>query len=195
MNDHLPVRFLHAMAQAVATMALYADGHPARERALDAAYGPLADLQAVHPRQRFTFLGDEVVYGTQPLPELRGGRQIAEQQEERRFQIRAVLGQLFDWVSAIAQDATVPVTQLVEQRRKLVESESKRRVQMQDMITSEKAMLLTSALLLTLDLRGAAIFDSARAGFRRAGPGTRGSIAGGNVWPRAGSPTNDPCRR
>ena len=72
MNDHLPVRFLHAVAQAVATMALYAEGHPARERALDAAYGPLADLQAVHPRQRFTFLGDEVVYGTDPLPELRG---------------------------------------------------------------------------------------------------------------------------
>jgi hypothetical protein len=38
-------------------------------------------------------------------------------------------------------------TQLIDQRRKLVESESKRRVQMQDMITSEKAMLLTSALL------------------------------------------------
>lgn len=36
---------------------------------------------------------------------------------------------------------------LIDRRRKLVESESKRRVQMQDMITSEKAMLLTSALL------------------------------------------------
>jgi hypothetical protein len=35
---------------------------------------------------------------------------------------------------------------LVEQRRKLVESEAKRRVQMQDMITSEKAMVLISQL-------------------------------------------------
>lgn len=36
---------------------------------------------------------------------------------------------------------------LVERRRRLVESEQKRRVAMQDMITSEKAMLLVSALL------------------------------------------------
>lgn len=35
---------------------------------------------------------------------------------------------------------------LIERRRKLVESESKRRVQMQDMITSEKAMLLVGQL-------------------------------------------------
>lgn len=72
MTDHLPAAFLVALAQAVATMALYAEGHPARERALDAAYAPLADLQSADPRQRFTFLGDEVVYGTRALPELRG---------------------------------------------------------------------------------------------------------------------------
>lgn len=72
MSDHLPAAFLTAMAQAIATMALYADGHPARERALDAAYAPLSDLQSADPRQRFTFLGDEVVHGTRPLPELRG---------------------------------------------------------------------------------------------------------------------------
>jgi putative nucleotidyltransferase with HDIG domain len=72
MTDRLPIRFLTSMAQAIATLSLYADGHPARERALDAAYMPLADLQAAEPRQRFTFLGDEVVHGTRPLPELRG---------------------------------------------------------------------------------------------------------------------------
>jgi putative nucleotidyltransferase with HDIG domain len=71
-NAPLPVRFLQAAAHAIATMALYADGHPARERALDGAYQPLSDLQAAHPRQRFTFLGNEVVYGTEPLPQLRG---------------------------------------------------------------------------------------------------------------------------
>lgn len=62
-----PVRFLTALGQAVATLALYADGHPARERAIDAAYGPLADLQARQPRQSFTFLGNEVVHGSTPL--------------------------------------------------------------------------------------------------------------------------------
>lgn len=43
-----------------------------------------------------------------------------------------------------AWDAIHPV---VEQRRRLVESEQKRRVAMQDMVTSEQAMLLVSALL------------------------------------------------
>ncbi|HEU4882711.1 MAG TPA: HD domain-containing phosphohydrolase [Longimicrobium sp.] len=65
-----PVRFLTALGQAVATLALYADGHPARERALDAAYQPLADLQSANPRQSFTFLGTEVVHGSTPLREL-----------------------------------------------------------------------------------------------------------------------------
>ncbi|HEX8394098.1 MAG TPA: HD domain-containing phosphohydrolase [Longimicrobium sp.] len=67
-----PVRFLTAMAQAIATMSLYSDLHPSRERALDAAYGPLAELQSANPRQSFTFLGDEVVHGTQPVHALRG---------------------------------------------------------------------------------------------------------------------------
>lgn len=65
-------RFLTAFAQALATMVLYEDGHPARERALDAAYQPLADLQARSPRQSFTFLGGEVVHGSEPVRELRG---------------------------------------------------------------------------------------------------------------------------
>jgi hypothetical protein len=39
---------------------------------------------------------------------------------------------------------------LVEQRRKLVESEGKRRKDMQDMITSEKAMLLVTSLVDTV---------------------------------------------
>ncbi len=65
-------RFLTAFAQALATMSLYREGHPARERAVDAAYAGLADLQSASPRQVFTFLGDEVVHGSEPLRELRG---------------------------------------------------------------------------------------------------------------------------
>jgi putative nucleotidyltransferase with HDIG domain len=65
-------RFLTGFAQALATMVLYGDGHPARERALDVAYAGLADLQAASARQVFTFLGDEVVHGSEPLRELRG---------------------------------------------------------------------------------------------------------------------------
>lgn len=64
--------FLSALAHALATMVLYEDGHPARERALDAAFRPLADLQSESPRQSFTFLAGEVIHGTEPLRELRG---------------------------------------------------------------------------------------------------------------------------
>jgi putative nucleotidyltransferase with HDIG domain len=66
-----PARFLNTFAQALAAMTLYRVGHPARERAVDAAYGELHDLQAETPRPLFTFLGDEVVYGRLPLRELK----------------------------------------------------------------------------------------------------------------------------
>jgi putative nucleotidyltransferase with HDIG domain len=66
-----PAVFLTAFAQALATMTLYADGHPARERAIDAAFRELQDLQAATPHPLFTFLGDEIVFGRLPLKELR----------------------------------------------------------------------------------------------------------------------------
>jgi putative nucleotidyltransferase with HDIG domain len=66
-----PALFLTAFAQAIATMALYTDGHPARERVIDTAYQALLDLQARLPRAVFTFLGDEIVCGTEPIRELK----------------------------------------------------------------------------------------------------------------------------
>lgn len=65
-----PARFLVAFAQGVSQMTLYAEGHPARERALDAAYRELCDLLDHNPRIRFTFLGDEVLVGERRLREL-----------------------------------------------------------------------------------------------------------------------------
>ncbi len=50
-----PVRFLGAFAQALAGMALYADGHPQRERAIDAAFTELQQLQR-DPRVRCVVL-------------------------------------------------------------------------------------------------------------------------------------------
>ena len=69
MNE--PALFLTAFAQALATMGLYTEGHPARERVIDAAYQALIDLQARLPRAVFTFLGDEIVCGTEPIRELK----------------------------------------------------------------------------------------------------------------------------
>ena len=69
MND--PVRFLNAFAQALAVMTLYPEGHPSRERAVDAAFQELDQLQAADGARAYTFLDDEVVYGKQALRELK----------------------------------------------------------------------------------------------------------------------------
>jgi putative nucleotidyltransferase with HDIG domain len=66
-----PVRFLSSLAQALSTMALYQEGHPAREKALDNAYEQLVALQRHDPTARFSFLGAEVIYGDRSLRELR----------------------------------------------------------------------------------------------------------------------------
>lgn len=65
-----PARFLHSFGQAVSTMALYNDGHPARERAVDRSYRCLRDLQEHDPHPRFSFLGEETIYQETSLREL-----------------------------------------------------------------------------------------------------------------------------
>ena len=65
-----PIQFLVSFGQAVSTMALYNDGHPARERAVDRSYRCLRDLQQFDPHPRFSFLGEETIYGETPLREL-----------------------------------------------------------------------------------------------------------------------------
>jgi putative nucleotidyltransferase with HDIG domain len=65
-----PIQFLVSFGQAVSTMALYNDGHPARERAVDRSYRCLRDLQQSDPNPRFSFLGEETIYGETPLREL-----------------------------------------------------------------------------------------------------------------------------
>lgn len=52
-------------------MSLYPERHSSRERALDLLYGAFNDLLADDPQPVFSFLGDEVVYGKQPLRDLR----------------------------------------------------------------------------------------------------------------------------
>ena len=65
-----PIRFLVSFGQAVSTMALYNDGHPARERAVDRSYQSLRDLQQSDPYPRFSFLGEETIYQEHALREL-----------------------------------------------------------------------------------------------------------------------------
>ena len=76
-----PVRFLTAMAQALSALSLYHGEHPATARAVDRAYQALSDLQDEQESVRFTFVGDEIVFGARPLRELRGwdwGKRLAD---------------------------------------------------------------------------------------------------------------------
>jgi len=76
-----PVDFLTAFAQALSSLGLYPEGHRSRERALDAAFQKLLDLTAKSAAPQFSFLGDEVVFDTLPLREMRGwdwSRRLAE---------------------------------------------------------------------------------------------------------------------
>ena len=62
--------FLTNFAQALSTMVLYRDGHPARDRAMDRAYSRLKDLQSKDAKPMFSFLGQDVVYGNMSLRDL-----------------------------------------------------------------------------------------------------------------------------
>ena len=67
----MPIRFLTSFAQALSTMALYKEGHPARERAVERSFMQLRELQQHDPKPEFSFLGDETVYGQLALREMR----------------------------------------------------------------------------------------------------------------------------
>ena len=58
--------FLIALGQTLATMSLYDDGHPARERAFDASYDALLEVVTGQSCLRYSFLGGETVFGDRP---------------------------------------------------------------------------------------------------------------------------------
>ncbi|MEP7343866.1 MAG: hypothetical protein ABI877_01305, partial [Gemmatimonadaceae bacterium] len=64
------VRYLTSLAQALAKMSLYAEGHPARGRAAEVSFEMLRELQRDDPRPTFSFLGREVIHNSHSLREL-----------------------------------------------------------------------------------------------------------------------------
>src|SRR4029078_7564401 len=66
MND--PIGFLHAFAHVLGLATLYPEGHPSRERAIDAAFEA---LDALRVPTAITILDDEVVFGRERLRGLR----------------------------------------------------------------------------------------------------------------------------
>jgi putative nucleotidyltransferase with HDIG domain len=80
------IRFLNRLAGAFSNMALYGEGHPAREQAMEAAADDLQALLAEDPQPRFTFLEEDVIYGDQPLEGMRNwtlGRHLARRSIQR----------------------------------------------------------------------------------------------------------------
>jgi putative nucleotidyltransferase with HDIG domain len=63
-------RFLFSLGQALATLGLYSDTHPARQRVMQGAFDHLRRLQEEDPRPSFSLLGREVVYRGQVLREM-----------------------------------------------------------------------------------------------------------------------------
>jgi putative nucleotidyltransferase with HDIG domain len=64
------MRVLASLTQALSTLALYGEGHPATTRAAETAHRHLTDLQQSTPHLEFTFLPGEVLFGRDLLPEL-----------------------------------------------------------------------------------------------------------------------------
>jgi putative nucleotidyltransferase with HDIG domain len=76
-----PAGFLKCFGQALAIMTLYPEGHPSREKAIDAAHQLLDGISAGPVPPTFTFLDEEVVYGCDPLRDLKSwdwGRRLVE---------------------------------------------------------------------------------------------------------------------
>jgi len=108
-----PTRFLTSFGQALATMALYPAGHPARERAVDAAFEQLQRLMDDDPTPRILFIDGEVVYGRQVLRHLsewEWGIRLAEKGVQRFDFLGPVSSEEFDGLladiySRLSQDA------------------------------------------------------------------------------------------
>lgn len=64
------VRFLTTLSQALSTMSLYGDDHPATARVVDSALERLRELQEPDPTLQFTFLSGEVLFGSEVVHEL-----------------------------------------------------------------------------------------------------------------------------
>jgi putative nucleotidyltransferase with HDIG domain len=116
-----PARFLSSFAQALSTMALYGEGHPAREKAIDGAFEHLEGLQRHDPYARFSFLGAEVIYGERGLRELRewewGGRLAAAGIQRIEFQPGVTRDEFDLFLDDVMASLTASQVDTTEQRQ------------------------------------------------------------------------------
>jgi HD-GYP domain-containing protein (c-di-GMP phosphodiesterase class II) len=67
-----PAIFLTAIAHAFSAIGLYGEGHPAREKSLELSLKALDALFNATETPTFSFVHGDVIFGTQPLRELKG---------------------------------------------------------------------------------------------------------------------------
>jgi HD-GYP domain-containing protein (c-di-GMP phosphodiesterase class II) len=117
------VRFLHALAQALSTMNLYAPGHPAAARSIEHLWEALQALLAVDEHPVFLFLGDAPVYDGRPLHELRnwqparrlaafGVQRVEVDRQVTRESLAKFLAQVMVRFTAMATEAAEAVEAL-----------------------------------------------------------------------------------
>jgi putative nucleotidyltransferase with HDIG domain len=116
-----PAGFLNSFAQAIAIMTLYPEGHPSRERAIDAAYQLLDGLCSDKAAPVFTFVEDEVVYGREPLRELKDwgwARRLADAGIQRlEFERRVTRDEFETFLDEVLARLTLSAIDTTERRQ------------------------------------------------------------------------------
>jgi putative nucleotidyltransferase with HDIG domain len=116
-----PAGFLNSFAHALAVMTLYPDGHPSRERAIDAAYVALEGLASAGTQPSFTFLDNEVVYGREHLRDFRewdwGSRLVAAGIQRLEFERKVSREEFEGFLQEILARLMLSVVDTTENRQ------------------------------------------------------------------------------
>lgn len=118
-----PLRFLTALGQALSATALYRPDHPARERAVDAAWEQLEALQKLDPGPTFSFLGDEVLYRQQALRDFKAwdwARRLAKAGVQRvEFDREVSREELSDFLTEVHRKVSIGGAEDTSEARQL----------------------------------------------------------------------------
>ncbi|GIW51015.1 MAG: HD family phosphohydrolase [Gemmatimonadales bacterium] len=149
-----PTEFLSSFAQALSALSLYPEGHRLRQRAVDTLYEKLQELVAEDRNPTFSFLGEEVLYGTVPIKELRGWQWSARLGEigiERlQFEPSVTREELEDFLDEVLARLTLKAIDTAEVRQMRPSAIRYGMVGISD-ATEQQSDLVTATISFTLD--------------------------------------------
>ncbi len=149
-----PVQFLSSFAQTLSALALYPEGHRLRQRAVDNLYQKVQELLAEDPHPTFSFLGEEVLYGTMPVRELRGwqwsGRLGEIGIERLQFEPSVTRDELEDFLDQVLARLTLKAIDTAESRQVRPSAIRYGLVGISD-VPGEQRELVTATISFTLD--------------------------------------------